>query len=250
MSLSATPDWTAFLESIWGTGGDNGDFTCYPELAALASNVVTGSNPPYTLNTYLTFYQKFYGAPLASGLQATLVQNSNQITVTAPSTLPPFSVGALVIGAGLPDNTFIQTVSGNTLTLSNAATAGNTNVVLSVYQAPPIPFVVLLAFIAAANAALQQALWQDLWVVGMGLYVSHFAAMYARADGNPNSNAGQIAAQGVAYGIQTAKSAGDISVSYQAISGTEDWAAWNLTTYGQTLVTFAKVQGAGPMLLY
>lgn len=251
MSSGPTPNWSAFLASIWGPGDDS-DFVCFPLLASLASNVVTGSNPPYTLNIFLSWYPKYLGPSLKSGLQATLTQGSAQITITAPTSgLPTFVVGALVIGTGLPDNTFIQSIGNNgNLTLSNAAITDGTNVVLTIYQAPPIPFVVLMSFIAAANAGLQQALWQDLWVMAMGLYVSHFAALYARADGNPNSNTGQVAAQGISYGIQVSKSAGDISVSYQPIQGTENWAAWNLTTYGQQLVTFARAIGSGPMLLY
>lgn len=249
MSSGPTPNWDLYLASIWGPGSDDSGFASYPWLASLASNVVIGSNPPYTLNMFLGFYPKYYGSCLASGLQATLTQDSNQITIT--STNPPtFIVGGLITGPGIPDNTFIQSISGPALTLSNSATSSGTGIALTAYQAPPIPFVVILAFIAAANAGLQQALWQDLWILAMGLYVSHFLTLYARSDGNPNSNTGQIAAQGIAYGIQVSKSAGDISVSYQPIQGTENWAAWNLTSYGQQLITFARALGSGPMLLY
>ena len=59
----------------------------------------------------------------------------------------------------------------------------------------------------------------------------------------------QLAAQALAGGVQTSKSVGDVSVSYQALV-LEDWAAWNLTLYGQTLATMAKVVGAGPMCFY
>lgn len=252
MSCSPTPNWSAYLASIWGPGSDDSGFASYPLLASLASNVVFGSNPPYTLNTYLSFYPKYFGTPLsapAPGIQVTLTQNSNVATITSQNP-PSIPIGALVIGAGLPDNTFIQSASGAALALSNAATVGGSNVTLTIYATPPIPFVVLLAFIAAANAALQQALWQDLWPMAMGLYVSHFATLYARSDGNPSSDAGMIAAQGISYGIQTSKSAGDISVGYQAVGGLEAWGSWNLTMYGQQLATFAKTIGSGAMLVY
>lgn len=63
-------------------------------------------------------------------------------------------------------------------------------------------------------------------------------------------NGAQIAAQGLAGGIQTSKSVGDVSVGYQALSALEDWAAWGLTTYGQQLATMARVIGSGPMVIW
>jgi hypothetical protein len=89
-----------------------------------------------------------------------------------------------------------------------------------------------------------------MWTVGMGLMVSHFLTLYARSDGNPNSNIGQIAAQGVATGIQVSKAAGDVTVSYQPVQGIEDWGAYNLTTYGQQLATLALGIGAGAVLAW
>jgi Protein of unknown function (DUF4054) len=63
-------------------------------------------------------------------------------------------------------------------------------------------------------------------------------------------NGAQIAAQGLAGGIQTSKSVGDVSVSYQVLTALEDWGAWNLTKYGQLLATQARVIGMGPMVIY
>lgn len=63
-------------------------------------------------------------------------------------------------------------------------------------------------------------------------------------------NGAQIAAQGLAGGIQTSKSVGDVSVGYQALTALEDWGAWNLTSYGQLLATMARVMGSGPMVIW
>lgn len=63
-------------------------------------------------------------------------------------------------------------------------------------------------------------------------------------------NGALIAAQGLAGGIQTSKSVGDVSVSYQALTSLESWGAWNLTTYGQQLATMAAVIGSGPMVIW
>lgn len=59
-----------------------------------------------------------------------------------------------------------------------------------------------------------------------------------------------IAAQGLAGGIQTSKSVGDVSVSYQVLESLAAWGQWNLTRYGQQLATMAKVVGSGPMVIY
>lgn len=63
-------------------------------------------------------------------------------------------------------------------------------------------------------------------------------------------NGAEIAAQGLAGGIQVSKSVGDVSVSYQALDTLAAWGAWNLTTYGQQLATQAKVVGMGPALIW
>ncbi len=63
-------------------------------------------------------------------------------------------------------------------------------------------------------------------------------------------NGAQIAAQGLAGGIQTSKSVGDVSVSYQALSALDSWAAWGLTSYGQQLASMARVIGSGPMVIW
>lgn len=63
-------------------------------------------------------------------------------------------------------------------------------------------------------------------------------------------NAAEIAAQGLAGGIQVSKSVGDVSVSYQPLETLASWGAWNLTLYGQQLATAAKIVGAGPALIW
>ena len=62
--------------------------------------------------------------------------------------------------------------------------------------------------------------------------------------------AAQIAAQGIATGIEVSKSVGDVSASYQALESLKQWGQWNLTTYGQQLASMAAVIGSGPMVIY
>lgn len=63
------------------------------------------------------------------------------------------------------------------------------------------------------------------------------------------SSGAQIAAQGLFGGLQTAKSVGDVSVSYQALASLEQFGQWQLTAYGVQLSTMAKVIGGGPVLI-
>ena len=246
-----TPDWTGWLSGAWGPGIETTEGFDASAIIAAASNVIVGQNPPYTIQDFFMMYPKFAGPALLSGIAApsgTLTAGS--AIITAVNTTAGMAIGQPLAGLGIPDNSFISGVTSNTVTITNPATQSGTAVPLVVWNATIIPIPVLLMFIALASAHLVQARWQDTWVFAMGLFVAHFATLYAKSDGNPNSNVGQAAAQGLAGGIQVAKSVGDVSVNYQALQGIENWAAWNLTSYGQQLATFARIVGMGPMLLY
>lgn len=118
-------------------------------------------------------------------------------------------------------------------------------------QQPIVPPPVIDAYIALASAHLVQARWQDTWKLAMALFIAHFLTLYLQSEGSAtgNSTKAQIAQQGIARGIAVAKSVDGVSVSYQKIEGLEDWAAWQLTTYGQLFATFAKGMGSIPMLV-
>lgn len=241
------PDWSGFLADAWGPGTDDSG-TCFPIISA-ASNVVIGQNPPFTIQDFFEMYPKWGGTPL-SLTNCTTTENSPSITVSSTTGI---KVGNPVYDptGNIPDGTFVQSIPDNThLVLTNSATQSASALALTVYNAPLIPIAVLLAYIALATASLVQARWLDSWNVAMGWFIAHYATLYARADGNPNSTVGQAAAQGLANGIQVAKSVGDVSVNYESVKGIEDWGTWNLTSYGQLLATMAKGIGNGPLFLY
>lgn len=244
-TCTGTPDWNAWLASVWGWGCE-GPGWIYPFAAA--SNVVVGTNPPFTIQDFLAIYAQFGGPPISPAPTATVVSGSPQITVNSNAGM---AVGNPVAGAGIADGSLITAISGSTITLSANATANGTGVSLTVWNAPPVPFAAVLAYIYIASASLVQERWQELWTFAMALYVAHFATLLAKeltAAAIPNT--GQLAAQGLAFGIQVSKSVHDVSVSYQPVGGLESWGSWNLTTFGQQLATYAKVIGSGPMLLY
>lgn len=242
-----TPDWTGWLNSIWGPSTD----PLSPQaIVAFASNVVVGSNPPYTVQDFLAIYPKFGGVPLSSGTVAptgNISAGNNTIVVNNPAGI---AAGQPIAAAGIADGTFINSISGNNAVVSLPPVASGSNVPLTIWNAPPIPIAALLAFIALASASLVQARWLDSWIVAMGWFVAHFATLYVKSDGNPFSSPGQVAAAGLASGIQVSKSVGDVSVAYQPVQGLSEWGAWNLTSYGQQLATMAKIIGMGPLFLY
>ena len=240
---TSTPNWNSFLESVWGWPDE-----WFGGIASIAgaSNVVIGNNPPYTIQDFLAFYPKWGGTP--ANLQATTTTGSAVLTGT--SSTQGIAVGNPVAGPGIPDGTFITAVSTNNVTLSNNATASASPIVVTVWNAPLVPFTVILSYIYLASASLVQARWNEMWAFAMALFVAHFLTLYAQADGNPNSTVGQAAAQGASTGVTVAKSVGDVSVSYQPFEALSNWAAWNMTSYGQQLATQARVIGSGPMMVW
>lgn len=239
--MGFTPNWSLWLNTTWGFPDD----VIFGNLFG-ANNVVLGTNPPFTLQTFFSLYPKFGGATLAQTGGTTL----GSAVVTIPSTTG-MAKGNPIAGDGIPDGALIKSVdSSGQVTLNVNATATATGVPLTVWNACPYPILLVAAYLALANASLVERRWLEQWPLGMCLYVAHFLTLYARSDGNPLSGIGQIAAQGISTGIQVAKAVGDVSVSYQPVTGLEDWGAWNLTTYGQELATFAKIVGAGSALYW
>ena len=182
------------------------------------------------------------------------------------------TIGAIVSGVGIQTGSVIIDIVGTTVTLSLPATAngievdiqigGNPSMTISiptikagtfelkVYTKPMIPVRILKAYINLASASIQEKRWCEMWHLAMGLYVAHYCTLFLRAFAQgPGSTASQVAGAGLAFGIQTSKSAGDVSVGMQALQGFEDWGSYQLTIYGQQFVTFAKAIGSGGMLL-
>lgn len=113
-----------------------------------------------------------------------------------------------------------------------------------------VPEEVLQIFINLANASIMEKRWHEAWAMGMGWFVAHFSTLYLQGTADPNSSAGQVIAAGNARGLQTSKSVGDVSVSYDYSSVANDldgWAAWKLTVYGTQLATYAKMISRGGM---
>jgi hypothetical protein len=131
-------------------------------------------------------------------------------------------------------------VPGTAYTLSSAPPGGVlvSLTVDGVFLQPGVGYTLAGLTVTLTAPTTDQAPWAA-WAVQTAAY-----AQQGQASG------AQIAAQGLAGGIQTSKSVGDVSVACQPLASLEDWGAWNLTTYGQQLATMARVVGAGPMCIW
>lgn len=116
-----------------------------------------------------------------------------------------------------------------------------------------VPDVVLEMHLELAHHAIKEARWHSYWKMAMGLFIAHFATLWAMGTAQPNSTAADVVSAGEARGLVTSKSAGGVSISvdYNTItSGLSGWAAWNATQYGTQLATLAKMVGKGGMQIW
>ena len=244
--MGAVPDYGMLLGVLWGDES-YGSNPVFAEIA-LSSNIVRGSNPPYTIVDFLNNYPAFFGA--ATSASVTFEDASNQATVQAGIT--NLSVGDLVVASAVPAGTTVADISedGLTLTLSNDATASGA-IQSNFYLTPPIPLVVIQLYINLASACVNYNRYFDSWLICMGLFVAHYLTMWAQANQfGATSSVAQIAANGLALGIRTSKHAGNVGVGVRPLDDLIGWGTFQLTLYGQQFASIAKVLGSGGMLVW
>lgn len=106
----------------------------------------------------------------------------------------------------------------------------------------PIPMRVIDVWVQVAHASILESRWHELWELAMGLFIAHHLTLFLDAT-KKNGD-------GMAKGLPASKSAGDLSISYDFGTVSQDmqgWGAYKLTTYGQQLVTLAKTCALGGM---
>jgi len=256
---SQFPNYDVFLGDAWGFGNE---IVC-PWLT-LASNVVVGTNPPYSAADFLSVYPAFggtvqmfsgivaNGSPVVTGITSTTGLLPGQVLA------PFYMVQNIPVALPFQSGTVILTVDSPTqVTLNYAAIADGTQ--MAVYTAPFIPLIVINLYVTLASASLVYNRWMDHWYLGMSLYIAHYLTLYLREAGSnvpvpANLSPGMIAQMGAAIGFVTNKAAGSVSMGSQSVTGPgtgfETWGAWNLTSYGQLFITIANVMGGGPMFLW
>ena len=171
------PDYDAMLGQMWGAGEETRAVWC-PWWAG-ASNVVVGTNPPYTLDDFYAMYPKFFGLATAVGGCATV---GGSATLQVPST-NGLARGQYVQGAGLQGGTVIvNLVDATHVLLNQPAVMTQSNLSVSVFQTAPIPVSVIQLYLNLAYASLVQARWQDSWLIGMGWFIAHYLTLWAQSD--------------------------------------------------------------------
>lgn len=131
-------------------------------------------------------------------------------------------------------------VPGTVYTLSSIPPGGTLQALTKngLFQIPGVGYTLSGLTVTLAAATVPGDLLVAVWPVETQVFTAS------------SPNGALIAAQGLAGGIQTSKSVGDVSVGYQVLTALEDWGSWNLTTYGQQLATMARVIGSGPMVIW
>ncbi|WP_205127114.1 DUF4054 domain-containing protein [Paenibacillus ginsengarvi] len=116
-----------------------------------------------------------------------------------------------------------------------------------------VPVIVMQMYLDFASTSIKEARWHSYWKVAMCLFIAHFCALHAQSVADPEGGAAAVIAAGQAKGLNTSESVGDVSVSMDYNTITQDlegWAAWKLTIYGQQLATIGKLVGKGGMYVY
>ena len=87
----------------------------------------------------------------------------------------------------------------------------------------------------------------------MGLFIAHWLTLFLQTKSNADDPIRNIVNSGLAKGVQTSKSAGDLSVSYDfsAVAGDyEGWGTYKLTLFGQQFISLARLCCRGGMVVW
>lgn len=112
-------------------------------------------------------------------------------------------------------------------------------------DATSYPDALIASRITVASQHVDQSRWQDMSTYGIELATAHYVVLAKRrmvqaAAGIP----------GEVKGVQTSKSVGDVSASYDVSSILGERAGhWNQTSYGIEFQRFVRIFGAGGIQL-
>src|SRR5215469_12164746 len=221
----AYPDYDQYLQEIWGWSDET---IGWLPFLSIASNILVGTNPPYTANDFYVWFPNFGGTP--TSITGTL--DGTTSTVYNVSALVGLATGQLIAGIGIPNGTAITAIDlvNQNLTLSQSTPQAGAQVALSVYTNPAVPLSLLNAFIYLASNSILQVRYQEMWPYCMALYIAHYLTMWLNSQGTgPTTTPGQLASQGLAMGIAISKHVGDVSVASQPLRMPEEFGTYALT---------------------
>ena len=109
------------------------------------------------------------------------------------------------------------------------------------------------AWFNLAYASLSYNRYHELWRTCMGLFIAHWLTLFLQTKSNADDPIRNIVNAGLAKGVQTSKSAGDLSVSYDfsaVANDFEGWGTYKLTLFGQQFITLARLACKGGMVVW
>lgn len=240
------PDLNSWINEAWGWPQDVGGISGEVLLSrTLASNVIVGNNPPYSINDFIASYPSFGGG--TASFTATGEINTTSLTISAGNV----AIGQLITGPGIPNNCIVTAFASTVATISKPLTAALADATCAVYNSMQIPMPILMGYIFLASISLASARYHGMWTMVMGLFIAHYATLWAQSQQvGATATIQQIAASGLAVGLMTGESAGDVSLSQQFIDDLKGWGTYQLTIFGQQFATIAKGIGSAGMLAW
>lgn len=112
-----------------------------------------------------------------------------------------------------------------------------------------IPMPVFNLFLSMANASIKYDRYKTHWKYIMSLFIAHYSTLFLQTqEGDPGSSSALAGA--MPKGIATSKSVDGLSISYDLMDSSSDFAGYGtykLTAYGQQLITLTRIYGHGGM---
>ena len=115
-----------------------------------------------------------------------------------------------------------------------------------------VPEAMIEMYIEVADSLIKEARYHKSWKLCMCLCIAHFLTLYIQGLSDADSGTEGILKAGTVRGLDTSVSVGDVSVSTDyslTVSNISGYEGWKLTSYGQQLITFAKMYGKGGMMI-
>ena len=113
-----------------------------------------------------------------------------------------------------------------------------------------VPEEIIQMWVDIARSSVYESRFHTMWKPAIGFFIAHWLTLYLETMSDPDSSLSNIINSGMAQGIQSSKSAGSLSVSYDFASFTDDfqgWGSYKQTAFGQQFITLAKMHTLGGM---
>ena len=111
-----------------------------------------------------------------------------------------------------------------------------------------MPENVLQMFVGIAHSVVKKTRYEELWELAIGLFIAHHSVLFLKTSEPEGTSKERILSTSESKGLQSSKSAGSLSVSYDLSSFSSDFAGWGSykeTEFGKQFITLSKMAFAG-----